>query len=128
METTIADRFAEAQPWNPSEHTPSALWVEGESGWTLLSHFDDPYEAMTPLALLSDKTAVLEMFGKMTKITDDDVPVDGVPTERVRLLFAVRGDDYQVVVCREDGETFTDEGAQGVFLDLFLMTKELLGQ
>ena len=123
MTTNIADRFAEAQTeWL----TFPTLWVEEGNGWQIAGEFTDPYEAMTPLALLSDKNAVLEMYGTMTKLDDDNEPTD--ETHRVRLLFGVYGDDYQVLVQRPDGESFSDEGAQGMFLDLFLMTKQLLGR
>lgn len=126
MTTAIADRFAEAQPWNPDDRSPSALWVEGDNGWELISQFDDPYEAMTPLALLSDETALLEMFGKMTKLDDDGEPTG--EKFHVRLLFAVRGDNYEVLVQKADGESFSDPSAEGMFLDLFMATKALLGK
>lgn len=127
MTTNIADRFAEAQPeWDTVNPSPASLWVDNGNGWSHLENYNDPYDAMTPLVLLSDNPAVLEMFGKMTRLDDNDEPTD--ETVRVRVMFGVCGDDYQVLVQRPDGELFTDEGAQGMFLDLFLMTKQLLGR
>ena len=125
--SNIADRFAEAQTeWKePNVPAPVSLWVEENGSWNRIGSYDYYGDAMIPLVLASDKTAVLEMFGSMTELDDDENPTDKV--ERVRVLFIVSNGEHGVFVHRQDGDNFSDPSAEGMFLEMYSMTKTLVG-
>ena len=126
MTTTIADRFAEANTEWKEANTPypTSLWVDKGNGWVLIDEYNDPYEAMTPLVLSSDNPTVLMMFGNMVRLDDDGTPTD--EKTRVRLLFAVHGDEHEILVQPEGGEAFYDSDAEGMFMEVYNLTKTLV--
>lgn len=124
MSITVADRFAEAQTeWKePNRPGPTSLWVESQGKWTLVESYNDYTDALLPL-VKTGKPAVLEMYGTLRPLDEEGEPTD--ETMRCRVIFAIDGDDHNVLVQRADGESFSDEGAEGAFMEMYHEAKWL---
>lgn len=126
METPIADRFAEANPWKQDESRIHTLWTENDGTWEIVDSYLDAYEAMTPMVRLGNAVAVLEMFGSSEELDEDENGTGNIV--RVRLLFTTEGDYTEVVMETADGDVkrFGPDESEGMFPDLYRATRDLL--
>lgn len=110
---------SDASNWGGDGQYACALWVQKhDTTWEKQSIYLDPYDAIEPLARLTNAVGLLEMFGYMSQVDDDS---EFPERQRVRVLFSLEGHDISVGVQRQGDEGLfiepNSDEAQGQFVD-----------
>lgn len=116
MKKNYIDEFinSDVEHWAGDGEYACALWVrDADNNWLKSEIYLDPYDAIEPLARLTNQIGLLEMFGKMTNIEDS------TDVYRVRVLFSLAGREISVGVQRqgEDDLFINGDEAEGQFVD-----------